>query len=41
MNLEGKIVVKGSEPFSYLTIKDKKTSKNYKIEKINGENQTC
>jgi uncharacterized lipoprotein NlpE involved in copper resistance len=32
MDLEGKIAVKGSEPFSYLSIKDEKTSKNYKIE---------
>jgi len=32
MDLEGKIAVQGSEPFAYLTIKDKKTKKSYKIE---------
>jgi uncharacterized protein YcfL len=32
IELEGKIVMKGAEPFSYLSIKDKKSSKSYKIQ---------
>lgn len=31
MELEGKIAVKGSEPFTYLAIKDTKSRKSYKI----------
>jgi len=32
VELEGKIAMKGSEPFSYLSIKDKESSKSYKIQ---------
>ena len=32
IELEGKLAVKGSEPFTYLSIKDKTTKKSYKIQ---------
>ncbi|MCF6245049.1 MAG: hypothetical protein L3J43_08420 [Sulfurovum sp.] len=32
IELEGKIAMKGSEPFSYLSIKDKESKKSYKIQ---------
>jgi len=31
MELEGRVAVKGSEPHTYLSIKDTKTQKSYKI----------
>lgn len=32
MEIEGKLSVKGSEPHSYLSIKDTQSKKNYKIQ---------
>jgi len=32
MELEGRVAVKGSEPHTYLTIKDTKSQKSYKIQ---------
>jgi hypothetical protein len=32
MELEGRVAVKGSEPHTYLSIKDTKTQKSYKIQ---------
>jgi len=32
IELEGKIAMKGSEPFTYLSIHDKKSRKSYKIQ---------
>jgi len=32
MELEGKVAVKGSDPHSYLSIKDSKSQKSYKIQ---------
>ena len=32
IELEGKIAMKGSEPFTYLSIHDKRSRKSYKIE---------
>lgn len=32
MELEGRVTVKGSEPHTYLTIKDTKSQKSYKIQ---------
>ncbi|HEY9190404.1 MAG TPA: hypothetical protein VIM88_06015 [Sulfurovum sp.] len=32
MELEGKVAVKGSEPHTYLSIKDSKSQKSYKIQ---------
>jgi len=46
MELEGRVAVKGSEPHTYLSIKDIKTQKSYKIQNqaqfdlMNKQNQT-
>ncbi len=32
MELEGRVAMKGSEPHTYLTIKDSKSQKSYKIQ---------
>jgi len=32
IELEGKIAMKGAEPFSYLSIRDKQSRKSYKIQ---------
>ena len=46
MELEGRVAVKGSEPHTYLSIKDAKTQKSYKIQNqtefdlMNKQNQT-
>jgi len=46
MELEGRVAVKGTEPHTYLSIKDTKTQKSYKIQNqaqfnlMNKQNQT-
>ena len=46
MEIEGRVAMKGSSPHSYLSIKDSKSSKSYKIQNqgkfdlMNKQNQT-